>query len=51
MNYLPNTKIFENNDIEIYSNKDFSKDFLERLSNFFQKRKNLHLNFLKFLPL
>ena len=39
MNYLPNTKIFENNDIEIYSNKDFSKDFLERLSNFFSKKK------------
>lgn len=39
MNYLPNTKIFENNDIEIYSNKEFSKDFLERLSNFFSKKK------------
>lgn len=47
MNYLPNTKIFENNDIEIYSNKDFSKDFLERLSNFFSKKKKSTLEFFK----
>ncbi len=47
MNYLPNTKIFENNDIEIYSNKKFSKDFIERLSNYFSKKKKIILAFFK----
>lgn len=47
MNYLPNTKIFENNDIEIYSNNEFSKNFLERLSKFFSKKKKSILDFFK----
>ena len=47
MTYLPNTKIFENDDIELYSNKKFSKDFLERLSNYFSKKKKFILEFFK----
>lgn len=47
MDYLPNKKIFENNDIEIYSNKILSIDFLERLSNFFSKKKKSILDFFK----
>lgn len=47
MNYLPDTKIFENNDIEIYSNKKIPDDFLERLSNFFSKKKKSILDFFK----
>lgn len=47
MNHLPKTKIFENNELEIYSNQKLSNDFLERLSNFFKKKKKSILEFFK----
>lgn len=45
MKYLPNIKILDTDDFEIYSNKIYSDDFILRMSNYIYKKKRIILDF------
>ena len=41
--------LYEDNEIAVFSNYEYDKEFLERLSDYYKKRKNKIINFFKLL--
>ena len=42
---LPNILLYNDEGVEIYGKKQYSNDFINRLANIFNKKKNLILNY------
>lgn len=42
---LPNILLYNDESVEIYGKKQYSNDFINRLANIFNKKKNLILNY------